>query len=168
MNENLPASNWLFGIEEAPVMVAVTRNGETRHIRAPHKKALIASDTGNILGIVGDSYRVFTNQQAVDLCQRFCCDACPDTNPSEWIYEIGHGPKTRGWAAMDIRHRSPTMNLMGIQGGPSDTYTPFARITNSYNGSRALRIDVGFMRHHCENGVIFEQEAAVEKVMKYF
>jgi hypothetical protein len=49
---------------------------------------------------------------------------------------------------------------MGIQGGLSDTYTPFARITNSYNGSRALRIDVGFMRHHCENGVIFEEQAA--------
>lgn len=160
MNENLPASNWLFGIEEAPVMVAVTRNGETKHVRAPHKKALIASDTGNILGIVGDSYRVFTNRQAVELCQKFCRDAFPDTTPSEWLFEIGHGPKTRSWAAMDIRHRSDTMNLMGIQGGPSDTYTPFARITNSYNGSRALRIDVGFMRHHCENGVIFEQEAA--------
>jgi hypothetical protein len=61
---------------------------------------------------------------------------------------------------MDIRHRTHTMNLMGIQGGLSDTYTPFARITNSYNGSRALRIDVGFMRHHCENGVIFEEQAA--------
>ena len=61
---------------------------------------------------------------------------------------------------MDIRHRSHTMNLMGIQGGISDTYTPFARITNSYNGTRALRVDVGFMRHHCENGVIFEEQAA--------
>ncbi len=51
-----------------------------------------------------------------------------------------------------------------IQGGPSDTYTPFARITNSYNGSRALRIAVGFMRTHCENGVIFEEEAATVSV----
>jgi len=164
MNAKLAASHWLFGIEEAPVMVAVTRDGGIKHIRAPHKKALIASDTGNILGIVGDSYRVFTNQQSIDLCQQFCRDAFPDTTPSEWIFEIGHGPKTRSWAAMDIRHRSHTMNLMGIQGGPSDTYTPFARITNSYNGSRALRIDVGFMRHHCENGVIFEQEAATVSV----
>ena len=56
------------------------------------------------------------------------------------------------------------MNLMGIEGGPSDTYTPFARITNSYNGSRALRIDVGFMRKHCENGVIFERDVATVTV----
>jgi hypothetical protein len=51
------------------------------------------------------------------------------------------------------------MNLMG-NGGPSDLYTPFVRITNSYNGTRALRVDVGFLREHCSNGVIFEQEAA--------
>jgi hypothetical protein len=160
MNEKSPADQWLFPIEEAPVFAVVTVDGKTKHVRAPHKKALIASDTGSILGIVGDSYRVFTNQQAIDLCQQFCRDAFPDTSPAEWIFEIGHGPKTRSWAAMDIRHRTHTMNLMGIHGGLSDTYTPFARITNSYNGSRALRIDVGFMRHHCENGVIFEEQAA--------
>ena len=51
------------------------------------------------------------------------------------------------------------MNLMG-NGGPSETYTPFVRITNSYNGTRALRIDLGFLREHCSNGVIFEQVAA--------
>jgi len=160
----LPASDWLFAIEEALVFAAVTRNGETRHIPAPHRKALIAADTGRILGIVGESYRVFTNQQAIDLCKQFCREAFPDTTASEWIYEVGHGPSTRSWAALDIRHRSHTMNLLGLQGGPSDTYTPFARITNSYNGSCALRIDVGFMRKHCENGVIFEQEAATVSV----
>ena len=61
---------------------------------------------------------------------------------------------------MDIHHRSHAMNLWGNGGGPSETFTPFVRITNSYNGSRALRIDVGFLREHCSNGLIFEQEAA--------
>ena len=164
MKENHPASHWLFAIEEAPVFAAVTRNGATKYLAAPHRKALIAADSGRIVGIVGDGYRVFTNQQAIDLCQQFCRDAFPDTTPSEWIYELGHGPSTRSWAAMDIRHRSHTMNLLGVEGGPSDIYTPFARITNSYNGSRALRIDVGFMRKHCENGIIFEQNAATVSV----
>jgi hypothetical protein len=52
------------------------------------------------------------------------------------------------------------MNLWDNDGGTSEAFTPFVRITNSYNGSRALRIDVGFLREHCSNGVIFEQEAA--------
>jgi len=34
------------------------------------------------------------------------------------------------------------------------------RVTNSYNGTRAVRFDVGFLRAHCSNGVIFEEEAA--------
>lgn len=65
---------------------------------------------------------------------------------------------------MDIHHRSHAMNLMSVDGGPSETFTPFVQITNSYNGSRALRIDVGFLREHSSNGVIFEQEAATLNV----
>ena len=93
------------------------------------------------------------------LCHKFCLEAFPDTKAAEWNFVDGHGPATRSWAAMDIHHQSHSMNLMG-NGGPSEIFTPFVRITNSYNGTRALRIDVGFLREHCSNGVIFEQEAA--------
>jgi hypothetical protein len=159
MNLNPSRRDWFFPIEEAPVLVTVTRKGVARDVRVPHKKALIAADTGDIVGIVGAGYQIFTNQQAVTLCHKFCLEAFPDTTPSEWTFVEGHGPGTRSWAAMDIHHRAHAMNLMG-NGGPSETFTPFVRITNSYNGTRALRIDVGFLREHCSNGVIFEQEAA--------
>jgi len=36
-------------------------------------------------------------------------------------------------------------------------------VTNSFNGARALRFDIGFMRKHCSNGVIFEEEVATIK-----
>ena len=36
-------------------------------------------------------------------------------------------------------------------------------MTNSFNGARALRFDIGFMRKHCSNGVIFEEEVATIK-----
>lgn len=111
-------------------------------MRVPHKKALLEADTGDIVGIVGARYKVFTDQQAVTLCHKFCLETFPDTTPAERTFVEGHGPGTRSWAAMDIHHRSHAMNLMG-NGGPSKTFTPFVRITNSYNGSRALRIDVG-------------------------
>jgi hypothetical protein len=159
MNLNPLRRNWFFPIEEAPVLVTVTRKGVARDVRVPHKKALIAADTGDIVGIVGAGYQIFTNQQAVTLCHKFCLEAFSDTTESEWTFVEGHGPGTRSWAAMDIHHRAHAMNLMG-NGGPSETFTPFVRITNSYNGTRALRIDVGFLREHCSNGVIFEQEAA--------
>lgn len=160
MKTRLPAKHWLFPVEEAPVFVAVGRGNERKNIHVPSKKAIMDGETGRVIGIVGQGYKVFTNQQAIDLCQTFCREAFPDTAASEWVCEMGDGPGTRSWAALDIRHRTHTMNLMAIEGGPSDTYTPFARITNSYNGSRALRIDIGFMRKHCENGIIFEEHAA--------
>lgn len=160
MDLNPPPRDWFFTIEEAPVLATVTRNGEARNVTVPHKKALVAADTGHIVGIVGAGYKVFTNEQAVTLCHNFCLEAFPDTTPAEWTFVEGHGPGTRSWAAMDIHHRAHAMNLWGNEGGASETFTPFVRITNSYNGTRALRIDVGFLREHCSNGVIFEQEAA--------
>ncbi|MCF7675035.1 MAG: DUF945 domain-containing protein [Akkermansiaceae bacterium] len=159
MTTNPPRRNWFFPIEEAPVHATVTHNGVTRNVRLPHRKALVAVDTGEIVGIVGQGYKLFTNDQAVGLCHKFCLEAFPDTRAAEWHFVDGHGPATRSWAAMDIHHQSHAMNLMG-NGGPSEVFTPFVRITNSYNGTRALRIDVGFLREHCSNGVIFEQEAA--------
>ncbi len=158
MNLNPPRTDWFFPIEEAPVLVTVTHKGASRDVRVPHKKAIVAADTGHIVGIVGAGYKVFTNQQAVTLCHKFCLEAFPDTAPAEWTLVEGHGPGTRSWAAMDIHHRSHAMNLLGISGGSSEIFTPFVRITNSYNGSRALRIDVGFLREQYSNGVIFEQE----------
>lgn len=160
MKEKLVAIDWLFAIKEAPVFAGISGDSKMEYIRLPQRKALIAADTGRIVGIVGENYRVFTNQEAIALCQKFCIEAFPDTKASEWDYQLGHGPSTRSWAALDVRHCSHIMNLYDLPGGKSDTYTPFARITNSYNGSRALRIDIGFMRTHCNNGVIFEQQAA--------
>ena len=159
MTGHPPRRNWFFPIAEAPVHATVTHNGAARNVRLPHRKALVAADTGEVIGIVGDGYKIFTNDQAVGLCYNFCLEAFPDTKAAEWNFVEGHGPATRSWAAMDIHHQSHAMNLMG-NGRPSELFTPFVRITNSYNGTRALRIDVGFLREHCSNGVIFEQEAA--------
>jgi hypothetical protein len=113
MNHHLTQSDWFFPIEEAPVLVTVTHKGVVRDVRVPHKKALIAADTGDIVGIVGTGYKVFTNQQAVTLCHKFCLEAFPDTTPAEWTFVEGHGPGTRSWAAMDIHHSSHAMNLWG-------------------------------------------------------
>ncbi|MDA1006922.1 MAG: DUF932 domain-containing protein, partial [Verrucomicrobia bacterium] len=156
--------DWLFGVDEAPVYATVTHKGVVRELRLPHKKALVAGDTGEVVGIVGSGYKVFTNQEAVELGFRFCHEAFPDTKPAEWTFVEGHGPRKRSWVAMDIHHQAHAMNLMGSRGKISELYTPFVRITNSYNGTRAVRLDVGFLRKHCDNGMIFEEEAATLRV----
>jgi hypothetical protein len=96
-----------------------------RNVTVPHKKTLVAADTGHFVGIVGAGYKVFTNEQAVTLCHKFCLEAFPDTTPAEWTFVEGHGPGTRSWAAMDIHHRAHAMNLWGNEGGASEIFTPF-------------------------------------------
>ena len=49
MKRNSPRADWFFPIEEAPVLVAVTHKGVARDVRVPHKKALIAADTGDMV-----------------------------------------------------------------------------------------------------------------------
>ena len=55
MRQNSPPADWFFPIEDAPVLVTVTHKGVARDVRVPHKKALVAADTGDIVGIVGVS-----------------------------------------------------------------------------------------------------------------
>jgi len=104
MNRNSPRKDWFFPIDEAPVLATVTHNGVSRDVRVPHKKALVAADTGEIVGIVGAGYKVFTNREAVNLCQRFCLDAFPDTKAAEWTFEDGH-PHLLPRRCLQVRRR---------------------------------------------------------------
>lgn len=52
------------------------------------------------------------------------------------------------------------LNLSFADRTRDDPYTPLVRVTNSFNGSRALRFDFGFIRSHCANGCIFERDLA--------
>ena len=158
MKTNLPPDAWLFNVEKAPLFATVTKDGETLRIPSSRRIALVDTDAGEVVGVVGNNYRLFTNREAIDLCRRFCLEAFPDTKDAEWVFRAAHGPASRSWVAMDLFHRSWAINLGG--GGVSEDFTPFVRVTNSYNTSRAVRLDVGFMRGMCSNGMIFTAEAA--------
>jgi hypothetical protein len=158
MKTNLPPDAWLFNVEKAPLFATVTKEGETLSIPSNRRIALVDTDAGEVVGVVGNDYRLFTNREAIDLCREFCLEAFPDTKDSEWVFRAAHGPDSRSWVAMDLFHSSCAINLGG--GFATEDFTPFVRVTNSYNASRAVRLDVGFMRGMCSNGMIFSEEAA--------
>jgi len=158
MNANLTPAACLFNVKKAPLFAAVTKDGQTRHIPTHRRIALVDADTDEVVGIVGKDYRLFTNLEAIDLCREFCMEAFPDTKVAEWEFMAAHGPENRSWVAMDLFHRSCTIHFGG--GYSSEDFTPFVRVTNSYDASRAVRLDVGFMRGICSNGMIFSEEAA--------
>jgi hypothetical protein len=60
MHLNPHRRDWFFPIEEAPVFTTVTRNGKALDVPVPHKKALIAADSGDI----------FSNNTMTDIASR--------------------------------------------------------------------------------------------------
>jgi hypothetical protein len=153
----------LFDVDQVPIEAVVGSNGNTRRIGIPGKKALIHQRTGNVLGVVSRDYRVVTNQEAVNLARDVCEKAFPGLSSVEWEAKRASAPRTLSYAHIDLMHRTHVLNYMGTEIKKDDPFTPFLRVTNSFNGARALRFDIGFMRKHCSNGVIFEEEVATIK-----
>lgn len=164
MKFSIPVQELWFEVDQVPVEAVIGTNGSTRRTLIPHKKALVHRQTGQVLGVVSRDYRVVTNQEAVDLAHEVCRQAFPGVSPVEWEVDRAAAPRTLGHAFIDLRHKTHVLNFYDIGGsGADDPYTPFLRVTNSFNGARALRFDIGFMRKHCSNGVIFEEEVATIK-----
>jgi hypothetical protein len=163
MKAEIPIQDLLFGVEQVPVEAVIGSDGNTRRICIPNKKALVNQATGHILGVVSRDYRVVTNQEAVDLAREACGIAFPGISPMEWDAKRASAPRTLSYAHIDLMHRTHVLNYWDNEIQKDDPFTPFLRVTNSFNGARALRFDIGFMRKHCSNGVIFEEEVATIK-----
>jgi hypothetical protein len=160
MKPDISIQNLLFGVDQVPVEAVVGTNGHTRRITIPGKKALINQHSGQVLGVVSRDYRVVTNQEAVNLAREACGIAFPGISPMEWEAKRASAPRTLSYAHIDLMHRTHVLNYWDNEIKKDDPFTPFLRVTNSFNGARALRFDIGFMRKHCSNGVIFEEEVA--------
>ena len=163
MKPNPTVEDLLFDVDQVAIEAVVGSNGSTRRISIPGKKALVNKRTGLVLGVVSRDYRVVTNQEAVNLAQDVCEKAFPGLSSVEWEAKRAAAPSTLSYAFIDLVHKTHVLNYMGTEIGKDDPFTPFLRVTNSFNGARALRFDIGFMRKHCSNGVIFEEEVATIK-----
>ena len=59
------------------------------------------------------------------------------------------------FARDDSGRRTASLDFGEIQPGKRpEAFGPFIRVTNSYNGLRALAFDIGFYRKVCRNGLI--------------
>lgn len=163
MKPQISVQDLLFDVDQVPVEAVIGSNGDTRRISIPGKKALVNQLTGLVLGVVSRDYRVVTNQEAVSLAREVCEKAFPGLSPVEWDAKRGAAPRTLSYAFIDLMHRTHVLNYWDNEIKRDDPFTPFLRVTNSFNGARALRFDVGFMRKHCSNGVIFEEAVATIK-----
>jgi hypothetical protein len=147
----------LFPVEEHPVLVKVSCQDGERLLSAPDKKAIVNTASQQVVGVVSRGYRLVSNREALDWCYQCCIAAFPKTQSSEWRASAVDAPGTGGHCFIDLTHSSTIINLdfsaVSAKDRP-DIYGPFVRVSNSYNGLRALCFNVGFYRKVCTNGMI--------------
>ena len=145
----------LFPVEEHGVYVVVQDEFGERRLTARNKKAIVDIASHRVLGIVGRDYQLVTNQQALEWAYECCQNVFPNTNLAEWDVSGADGPSTGRYCRIDLVHRTAGLDFSDVRPGRRpEAFGPFIRVTNSYNGLRALAFDIGFYRKVCRNGLI--------------
>lgn len=144
-----------FQVEMHPVFANIKGGGSERHLPIRDKMAIVNAKTSNVLGIVGRGYRLVTNREALELAIQCCREVFPETNPGEWDVKTVDAPATAGFCHIDLAHNSTALDFTCLPAADRpEVFGPFIRVTNSYNGRRALAFDIGFYRKVCSNGLI--------------
>lgn len=150
----------LFPVEEAPVFVRTTVGSGEKWIPVPEKKAIVNKKTNQVLGVVGRSYRLVSNLEALSWGVQCCQKTFPETKAGEWNVKSVDAPTTGGHCYIDLVHNSAALDFQFVPAkNRPDAFGPFIRITNSYNTLRTLAFEIGFLRKVCENGLILPESS---------
>ena len=140
-----------FAVEMRPLFV---KHG-SRDMRLPDRQAVVEARTGRVLGVVSRAYRLVTHEEALDLAFECARSAFPETKTAEWAPAAVDAPATGATSIIDLTHNSAALDFSCLAATDRpDSYGPFVRVTNSYNGTRALGFDIGYYRKVCKNGLI--------------
>ena len=138
-----------FPVEEQPIGT-VSRNGTVKHI--PGYKAIVERNTGRTFSVVSNKYRLIHNREAFAMADYVVREVFEDKTLNDFICYNVLMPYTKGSCRIDMIIPN---NFNRLFGNETESYTPFVRISNSYNRTTTLRFEIGFCRWICKNGVIF-------------
>ena len=105
----------------------------------------------NPITVVSRSYKLITNERAYQVAEALAMGVFGHHIEEFKCYNI-YMPKTYGSCRIDLILPQSTFYPFGNQ---KESWTPFIRISNSYNRTIRLRYEIGFCRWICLNGVIF-------------
>ena len=148
----------LFPVETHPVFVEIGDLTQRYRVRATGKKAIVNMANKRVLNLVGPSYRMVTNKEALDWAYQCCKAVFPETQQDEWEVSGVNAPSTFGYCHIDLTHKTNALDfeylMVGERPEVPEVFGPFIRVTNSYNGQRALNFNIGFHRKICKNGMV--------------
>lgn len=123
-------------------------------VTVPRHKAVVDLERGEVFAVVTTNYRLVTNREAMDIgCEAWAAVFRKVDLGAAHSWDVFNVvmPAKRGHCFIDLIHASYRVDVL-----EQDFWLPFIRITNSYNKTRALRFDLGFVRSLCSNGIIFK------------
>lgn len=104
----------------------------------PHKYANVRKDTGMVLGVVSDHYRIFQNKECFDFMDALVADKLA-------MFETAGALKNGRVVWMLARIPNE------YRAGADDAIHPYILLTNSHDGSKALRLFPTTIRVVCQN-----------------
>lgn len=117
-------------------------------------KAIVDKETGRTLSVVSSRYRLVHNREAYEMADYVVKAIFEGKTLNDFECFNILMPKSKGSCRIDLIIPNKFNVLFGNQ---TESYTPFVRISNSYNRTMVLKYEIGFCRWICKNGCIFGQ-----------
>ena len=141
-----------FPVEEQPISWGEFMG---RGTKIPGYKAIVDRETGRTLSVVSSKYRLVHNREAYEIADYVVRAIFEGKTLQDFqCYNILM-PKTKGSCRIDLTIPN---NFNQLFGNEKESWTPFVRISNSYNRTMVLKYEIGFCRWICLNGAIFGQK----------
>ncbi len=160
MNRKTDLESVKFPVElrdiSIPVPSGPSMGGEHQLFKfVPGYKAVVESNTDEVFSVVSKKYSLITNKTAIKWGTEIFKKIFSSLPSVEFeVFNIVLS-KSRAACHIDLIHPSYQTSTW-----KQETWLPFLRISNSYNKSRALSFDFGFVRKLCSNGIIFDVNTA--------
>lgn len=138
-----------FPIAERP---AFWMNPDGKNYYIPGQKVLVDAERNRPLSVVSQNYKVITNERAYQMADVIVQGVFNGRTLGDFQCYNLMMPSTRSFCRMDFIIPNSGFSAFGKS---TESYTPFVRISNSYNRMLVLRYEIGFCRWICLNGCIF-------------
>ncbi|HEU6445190.1 MAG TPA: DUF932 domain-containing protein [Gaiellaceae bacterium] len=138
-----------WAVEQHQLEAVSEGDGHPRRVPVPRHVANVRSDTGAVLGVVGEGYAPLQNRAAFAFC-----DGITDSGRAHWI---GAGA-TRGGARVHALMRLDREIRIG--GAEGEEVLPLLCFRNGHDGGLSVTVSVAPFRLACLNGMLLPLEGA--------
>jgi hypothetical protein len=112
--------------------------------------AVMDIEQDHVFSVVTKNYDLVTNKDAVESSRELLSRVFNNIKFDEMQCFNIIMPQTRSFCHIDFIHQKSDFTVW-----ENDSWTPFIRITNSYNKTKLLKYEIGFCRWICKNGMVF-------------